>query len=88
MANALVDEIAEDLNKSVKRAFTRLAEGAESASHLAHDFAHDAGSKTRRGAEAVRREVRDHPMTSVAFGLAAGALATLLLTSLGARRTH
>jgi len=88
MANAIVDEITEDLNKSVKRAFNRLAEGAESASHIAHDIAYDAGSKARRSAEVVRREVRDHPVRSIAFGLVVGALTTLLLTSLGARRTH
>lgn len=88
MANATVDEITDELNETVKRALRRLTSEARSASHLATALAHDAGSKAHKGADLARQEIRNHPARSVAFGVAVGALATLLLTWRSARSKH
>lgn len=87
MANALVEEITDDINATVKRAVDRLSAQTHSASALANEIAHEAGSKARKGAEFARREMRDHPARSVAIGLVVGVLATILLTR-GSRRKH
>jgi ElaB/YqjD/DUF883 family membrane-anchored ribosome-binding protein len=88
MANAIIDEITDELNETVKRAFHRLTAEARSASHLASDLVNEGGARARKGVDVARQEVRDHPARSVAFGVAVGALATLLLTWRGGRHKH
>lgn len=88
MANAIVDEITDELNEAMKRTLQRLTAEARSASHLASDVAHEAGTRARKGVDIARREVRDHPARSVAFGVALGALAAFLLTWRAAPRKH
>jgi len=88
MANAIVDEITDELNEAMKRTLHRLTTEARSASHVATDLAHEASSRARKGVDIARQEVRDHPARSIAFGVALGALAMLLLTGRGASRKH
>ena len=94
MADTLIREIADDMNDAVKRALHRLTAEAHdlsrdarravgrtgrTASHIADDFAHETSAQGRRAARYAVREIRDHPVRTIALGAVLGILATLLV---------
>jgi ElaB/YqjD/DUF883 family membrane-anchored ribosome-binding protein len=87
MANALVEEITDDISATIKRALDRLSFEARSASGLTSAIAHEAASKARKRVEFARGVMRDHSARNIAIGVGVGVLATVLLTR-GPHRKH
>lgn len=80
MAQTLAREISEEIENAVKSALRRLTAEAENAQHIAEDLAHEAATRGRRMSRIAVREIKHHPVSSIAVGVAIGAIATLLLT--------
>ena len=95
MAETLVREIADDINNAVQRALHRMTteahalsrdarraamRGGDAAVNAADAFAQDTATRGRRAVRFASRELRDHPMSTLAAGAVLGAIAAFVLT--------
>ena len=67
------------VRERVEEARRALDEAVHKAGELASDFADEATAGGRRAARVVVREVKEHPMATLAVGAAVGVLITALL---------
>jgi len=95
MAETLVREIADDINNAVQRALHRMTtqahalsrearraamRGGDAAANAADTFAQDTATQSRRAVRFANRELRDHPISTLAAGAVLGAIAAYVLT--------
>jgi ElaB/YqjD/DUF883 family membrane-anchored ribosome-binding protein len=71
--------VLEDVAQFGGRARKALDETAHKAGDIASDFADEAITRGRKATKYVAREVKEHPVTTIAIGAAVGVLVAALL---------
>jgi len=75
----VIDRLSEDVAQVSGKARKALSESTHKASEFVSDFADDAADRSRKAARYAVREVREHPMTTLAVGAAVGVLVAAVL---------
>lgn len=75
----VIDRLSEDVAHVSSKARKALGESAHKASELVSEFADEAADRSRKAARYAVREVREHPVTTLAVGAAVGVLIAAIL---------
>jgi ElaB/YqjD/DUF883 family membrane-anchored ribosome-binding protein len=75
----VIDRLSEDVAHVSGKARKALGESAHKASEFVSEFADEAADRSRKAARYAVREVREHPVTTLAVGAAVGVLVAAIL---------